>query len=298
MDVPAVVPHLPVPILELICNELAADVSRLGRVLVALRSAAPSSKLGDILAAEAAVTPSVKCKHGLREDWCAICKAYNDCVDSRGTAKPYKQSKNRKKDHIKRGVLYPSERIPQEDTITPGSDTLWNIVPACELHHWCGPNHCEQGSAHCPHRVRFNQVTPEDVAWCERQSTFPRLRVSAAGVARHEQKLFADVAAFAVRDAARVKEDRSLRPVTFRAARSPKWRTQSAMGKLLSLYEDVIEKMRGDEEADHCANIEEWSYKQSLRYLRACQRWLVEKNAGKQARPLKDILRKSCTFPN
>ena len=102
-------------------------------------------------------------------------------------------------------MLYPSERIPQEGTIAHGADTLWNIVPACELHNECDPNHCEQGSARCPRSVRFNQVTPEDVAWCERQSAFPRLRVSAAGVACHEQRLFADIAVFAAKNAARLE---------------------------------------------------------------------------------------------
>jgi hypothetical protein len=88
-------------------------------------------------------------------------------------------------------------------------------------------------------------------------------------------------------------------PTIFKAVRSPKWRTQSAMGKLLSLYAEVTEKMRGDEEADHCANIEELSYRQTLRYLQACKRWLLEKKiAGNQARPLKDILLKSRTFQN
>jgi hypothetical protein len=77
------VPHLPIPILELICNELAADVSRLGRVLSAMRAeAAPSSKLATIVSTTAStwVTPTFevvvdclpvpepllyRCKHGL-----------------------------------------------------------------------------------------------------------------------------------------------------------------------------------------------------------------------------------------
>jgi hypothetical protein len=54
------VPHLPISILELICDELAADVSRLGRILAALRSeAAPSSHLGEVISATPVwVTPT------------------------------------------------------------------------------------------------------------------------------------------------------------------------------------------------------------------------------------------------
>lgn len=91
------------------------------------------------------------------------------------------------------------------------------------------------------------------------------------------------------------EEAPSVRPVTFKVVR----RKHSAMGKLMSLYAEVTEKMRGDEETDHYANIEELSYKQALCYLRACSRWLTEKKVSrKQARTLNDILSESRTFPN
>jgi hypothetical protein len=156
--------HLPIAILELIVDELASDVSRLGRIFAALRSeAALPSRLSEIIA-PTWVTPTFevipaapgKCKHGLREDWCSICTQRNGCVDSRGSAPSYKQSKNRKKDHV-----------------TQGADTLWYIVPVCELHFECGHNRCKQNSTHCPRSVRFHAVTPEDVAWSSRQSAFP-----------------------------------------------------------------------------------------------------------------------------
>ena len=74
--------HLPIPILEFICDGLAADVSRLGRILAAMRSeAASSSRLAEIVSAIAPeVIPAVplKCKHGLREAWCATCVALED----------------------------------------------------------------------------------------------------------------------------------------------------------------------------------------------------------------------------
>jgi hypothetical protein len=86
-----------------------------------------------------------------------------------------------------------------------------------------------------------------------------------------------------------------VRPVKFKVVRCK----HSAMGRLMKLYTYVTEKMRGEEEADHYATIEELSHKQALRYLRACQRWLVERKiAGNQARTLKDILSQSRKFPN
>jgi hypothetical protein len=75
------VPHLPIPILELVCDELAADVSRLGRILAAMRSATGLSRLAEIIgAAPSEVIPAaapIKCKHGLRETWCASCANLN-----------------------------------------------------------------------------------------------------------------------------------------------------------------------------------------------------------------------------
>jgi hypothetical protein len=48
------VPHLPAPILELVCNQLAADVSRLSRILAEIRP----SRLSEIVSAAAHAAPT------------------------------------------------------------------------------------------------------------------------------------------------------------------------------------------------------------------------------------------------
>lgn len=91
------------------------------------------------------------------------------------------------------------------------------------------------------------------------------------------------------------EEARSVRPVTFKAVR----RTHSAMERLLSLYAEVTEKMRGYEEVDVLATVWDMPHKAALRYLQACRRWMTENTpAGKSARTLKDIRDESRTFPN
>jgi hypothetical protein len=71
------------------------------------------------------------------------------------------------------------------------------------------------------------------------------------------------------------------------------------MERLLSLYAEVTEKMRGYEEVDVLATVWDMPHKAALRYLQACRRWMTENTpAGKSARTLKDIRDESRTFPN
>ncbi len=89
-----------------------------------------------------------------------------------------------------------------------------------------------------------------------------------------------------------VKEPRSVRPVALKVVR----RTQTAMGELMKLYVYVTEKMRGAEESDVWATVEPMPYKQALRYLRGCDRWLTEKKMAGKHRTLNDILLESRTL--
>jgi len=74
MNVPTClpVPHLPIAILELIVNEHAAECKRLGRILAALRSEL-SPLAHAVSRTEVIPAAPVKCKHGLRDAWCATC---------------------------------------------------------------------------------------------------------------------------------------------------------------------------------------------------------------------------------
>src|ERR1700722_3896367 len=350
MNVPAVaVPHLPIVILELVCDELAADVTRLGRILAAMRSeAAPSSQLAAAVSATVAWTaPRLEvlyhCKHASQPGY----------VSPRLIGPLIKEDNNKGTEiwTPEYGKTFFLRHLKHE------ADTSYDyafrkfrtstcvILPQrppcvqCDSEHplrilnegrawspWCinepftepraapslvkrtrdkgyspmftdvsWPSEEERKRLHVePIGPKFTQVTPEDVAWGERQGA-TRNWVSAAETVRHEKKLFADIEAYRVRDAALIERQARTTTTTFKVVR----RRHSAMGQLMKLYADVAEKMRGEEEVDVVKIVDAMPHNQALRYLRACSRWLIERRmVGKQARTLNDILDESRTFPN
>jgi hypothetical protein len=167
------VPHLPIPILELICNELAADVSRLGRHLAALRSeAAPPSKLSEIIRA-AHTSPTPKCKHAdirtftfsdrstiTRCPDCGKTKGH-DVLSGDGKIAPPKVKKSAAT------FLPPRVKAGRPNYCSPVEPFV-----AVELRVWSEQE--ERARLHVkPMGPRFGQVTPEDVVWASRQSAFP-----------------------------------------------------------------------------------------------------------------------------
>jgi hypothetical protein len=319
--------------------------SVLGQLLAYVR--ALDCAIADVTAELAALRAPIvevvttKCKHGLREDWCATCKEQNDdgCVDSRGTAKAYKQVKKHRKDQVTQDVLYPSERIVYEATspavverrsVADGdklSDTLQVL-----FHH---------------KKVQFHQVTPEDVAWAERQTAFPhtrtmprlfahfcpncfdavvdgdtRVRVTKGVFLEKEHECCVRVFNLAgelVKVESRAEFDANTvasvqrvicqenKAATFKPSRSVEWRqTSSPMAKLMRLCVTVHEMLKDKEiEAiDIWETTDAMPYKEAVRCLKACWRWLTEKkmvvnkSMRSEVRSLDDILSDSRLFPN
>jgi hypothetical protein len=138
---------------------------------------------------EVSIAEPERCKHGMNEAWCAICKkqSIGDCVDARGTSRPYKQSKKKRtKDKPWCGFsccMECGESFLDKETQQP---TILEFA-------FCNEKDVKQGKCkrawlaeHKPYcellksEPRFQQVTPEDVDWAERQSAFPHRRPMSA----------------------------------------------------------------------------------------------------------------------
>ena len=90
----------------------------------------------------------INCKHGLMKICCVICKEQNgELVDARSTAKAYTNRKRFKKDH--------PHAAPPPGLSDNEEASLRSIFDAKRV------------------EPRFQQVTPEDVDWAERQTPFP-----------------------------------------------------------------------------------------------------------------------------
>jgi len=272
------------------------------------------SRLGQIIAADAVqrllasqwtaptfeVAAPVNCKHGLREDWCAFCKP---CWDYLAPKKPmeakrsYQQQKKRKKDFALStgGVLYPSERIAQEgtDKVKPGADTLWSIVPACDL-----PKP----------EARFHQVTPEDVDWCERQSAFAHSHA----MPRKAKNFCPELGMYLLENWEPRIEHTTIAPCVVKswAITLQEWNNSIKAAKAAKVEEDrrmkLFYKQCDGLSPEQFEKAQRLPFKGAVRYVAACKRWLVEKamvakghpNAPYEVRSLNEIVNESRTFPN
>lgn len=163
----------PIALTAALLREFSGSDSNLGKILYAeaLRQWLAASTWSSPTL-EAAPTPSVKCKHGLREAWCAICKAPNDCVDSRGTAPVYKDKAQvickTKNQQFARCLECGEQFVDAEDKPTLSQFEFCGETPLTN-----GPCKKVWLGKHQPacliRSVRFHTVTPEDVAWAKRE---------------------------------------------------------------------------------------------------------------------------------